>query len=271
MRIYLEEASGGEGGEGGGGGGDQSNAEAVANAVSNGEANFNFAEGVVGQGPTPEWFKTDKYKTVSDQAKAYVDLESKFGAFTGAPDEYAFTISDELKEKGVELSADDPMIKSFTELAKESNMSQEIANKLVNMFIEDEFAKGQGSEEAETARIADEMKLLGDNAENRVKNIALWAAANMDPESAKGLEDLTTTAAGIKAVESLIAKSRNSEMVNHDMTGTGHVDMAEITKLQFEKDDNGNRRMATDPVFRKMVQAKLAQALPGDSRITIGA
>jgi hypothetical protein len=46
--------------------------------------------------------------------------------------------------------------------------------------------------------------------------------------------------------------------------------MAEIQKLQFELDDNNNRRMATDPAFRKMVQEKMAQALPGDNIITVG-
>ena len=33
----------------------------------------------------PEWYKADKYKSVAEQAKAYTELEKKFGGFTGAP------------------------------------------------------------------------------------------------------------------------------------------------------------------------------------------
>lgn len=44
-----------------------------------------LAEGVQGTGKRPEWFKGDKYGSVADQAKAYVDLEKRFGSFNGAP------------------------------------------------------------------------------------------------------------------------------------------------------------------------------------------
>ena len=43
-----------------------------------------MSEDVKGEGDAPEWFKSSKYKTVADQAKAYAGLESKLGAFTGA-------------------------------------------------------------------------------------------------------------------------------------------------------------------------------------------
>lgn len=44
-----------------------------------------MAEDIKGEGDAPEWFKSNKYKTVADQAKAYASLESKLGAFTGSP------------------------------------------------------------------------------------------------------------------------------------------------------------------------------------------
>ena len=49
------------------------------------EATFLFADGVVGEGETPDWFKSSKYKTVSAQAEAFSELDGKFGSFTGAP------------------------------------------------------------------------------------------------------------------------------------------------------------------------------------------
>lgn len=261
MRIlnnYLDDDPGAGGGGAGTGGDD---GKGVADALAARPDNV------------PEKFWNEESKTVNHEAvlTSYTELEGKFGAFTGAPEAYAFTISDELKEKGVELKDDDPMVKAFTEMAKESNMSQAMANKLVNMFIENEFASGQAFDEAETTRVADEMKLLGDNAETRVKNLGLWATANMDAEAAKGLQDITTTAAGVKAVEALIGMTRNAAITDDDLTGTGHIDMAEIQELQFAKDENGNRKMATDPAYRKMVQDKIAQALPGDNRTIVGA
>lgn len=241
--------------------------QAVADAVA---STWSLAEGIGGEGDAPDWFKSDKYATVSDQAKGYKELEGKLGSFTGAPEAYEFTLSEELTTNGVELASDDPLIASFTEMAKESNMSQDMANKLVNMFVESEYAKGQEGGEAEQSRQADEMKLLGDNAIQRVNNIDNWAKANLSPEQAEGLADAATTAAGVMALEALIAKSRNAPMVTDGTANVDSISQEEIHSLQFALDDNGNRKMATDPEYRKMVRQKMEQAMPGENIITVG-
>jgi hypothetical protein len=48
------------------------------------------------------------------------------------------------------------------------------------------------------------------------------------------------------------------------------VSRAELEKLQFAKDEFGNRRMSSDPEYRKMVQAKMSEAYPGENIITVG-
>ena len=247
--------------------GDTSDQQTVADMAPDA---WSYAENISGEGEAPEWFKADKYSTVSDQAKAYKDLEGKFGAFTGAPESYEFALSEQLTEKGIELDGESPLITQFTEMAKESNMSQDMANKLVNMFVESQHADGLAGEDAEEARVTEQMGLLGDSAQQRVDNISNWAKANLTPEQVEGLADATTTAAGVQAVEALIAKSRNTSMQTNDINPASAVDMAEIQKLQFALDDNGNRKMAVDPAYRKMVQDKLAQALPGENIITVG-
>lgn len=246
---------------------DDGDQQAVADMAP---AAWSLAENINGTGDAPDWFKSDKYSTVSDQAKAYTELEGKFGSFTGAPEAYEFALSEQLTEKGIELDGEDPLITSFTELAKDANMSQDMANKLVNMFVESQHADGLAGEDAENDRITEQMGLLGDNAQQRVDNISNWAKANLTPEQVEGLEDATTTAAGVQAVEALIAKSRNAPMQTNDINPASAVDMDELQKLQFAVDDNGNRRMAVDPVYRKMVQEKFAQALPGENIITVG-
>jgi len=244
-----------------------SDQEAVADMAP---AAWSLAENVSGEGAAPDWFKTDKYSTVSDQAKAYKDLEGKFGAFTGAPEKYEFALSEQLTEKGVTLDAESPLIASFTEMAKDSNMSQDVANQLVNMFVESQHADGLVSEEAETARVAEEMGKLGDDATQRVSNIENWAKANLTPEQVEGLADAATTAAGVQAIEALIAKSRAAPMVGDGVVDSSTVDLAEVQKMQFELDDNGNRRIQTDPEFRKKFDELMARAHPGENIITVG-
>ncbi len=236
-----------------------SDADVVANAIERPEN-------------VPEKFWNNETKAVNNDAvlESYNQLSSKFGAFTGAPESYEFSLSEDLTSNGVELSGDDPLIASFSELAKESNMSGEMANKLVNMFVESQYADSIASGEAETARVAEEMGKLGDNAQQRVSNIENWAKANLTPEQVEGLQDAATTAAGVQAIEALIAKSKNAPMQTQDASPVNQVNMAELQALQFAKDDNGNRRMATDPEYRKMVQEKFAQSMPGENIITVG-
>ena len=232
---------------------------------------WSYAEGVGGEGDAPEWFKSDKYKSVSDQAKAYTELEGRFGAFTGAPESYEFSLSEQLTEAGVELASDDPLIAQFTEMAKEANMSQDMANKLVNMFVESEYAKSGASEEAETARIAEEMAKLGDNAQQRVSNIENWAKANLTPEQVEGLTEMATTAASVTAIEALIAKSKNAPMQTTDVNPVGSgKSLDELNALKFARDENGNLKAQVDPEYRKMVSAEFERAFPGENIITVG-
>jgi len=235
------------------------NAQAVADAIERPEN-------------VPEKFWDNETKSVKHDSvlESYNNLESRFGAFTGAPEAYEFSLSEELAEKGINLDLENPLITKFQEMAKESNMSQDMANQLVNMFVEGQYADVLGAQEAEESRVAEEMSKLGDNAQQRLSNIENWARANLNKEQAEGLAEMATTAASVQAIEALIAKSRNAPMNNEEMNNVSQISQQEIQALQFAKDDNGNRRMATDPEYRKMVQEKMAQAFPGENIQTVG-
>lgn len=205
-----------------------------------------------------------------DVLKSYNELSGKFGSFTGAPDTYEFSLSEELTEKGVTLDAESPLIANFQELAKESGMNQDMANKLVNMFVEGQYADSQSGEEAETQRVADEMALLGDNAQARVDNISKWANANMDPSFIEGIEAAAYTADSVKAIEALIALTRNAPVVNNDAVESSGITEGELKDLQFAEDEFGNRKM-NDPAYRKMFDAKARQFWgDGENIITVG-
>lgn len=49
------------------------------------EGEYFLSDGIKGTGDVPEWYIADKYKSVSEQAKAYTELEKKFGGFKGSP------------------------------------------------------------------------------------------------------------------------------------------------------------------------------------------
>ena len=106
-------------------GGEVDNAQVVADAIERPEK-------------VPEKFWNNDTKTTNNDAvlESYNQLSSKFGAFTGAPEAYEFALSEQLTEAGITLDGESPLIANFTEMAKEANMSSEMANKLVNMFVE---------------------------------------------------------------------------------------------------------------------------------------
>lgn len=205
-------------------------------------------------------FVLDKYRAegrteaeaMQLQAQSYSELQSKFGSFTGAPEEYEAVISEELTEAGVELVADDPMLEKAFELGKELNMSQEGMSKLINMYAEIQLAENKAYEEQR----AENMKQLGNNAAARIEGINKWIDANLDNETAQGLRGIATTAEGIKAIEQLISKTKSAPVAPQDSTPVPSVTPQEVQAMQFAKDEHGNRKINTDPEFKKEYQRK---------------
>jgi len=84
----------------------------------------------------PERLLANKYKNSEELEKGYLNLQSKhdstFGGFTGAPDgDYEYAAND---ETNFTLDPDSDLTKSFNELARNSNMSQECYKNCIDMF-----------------------------------------------------------------------------------------------------------------------------------------
>lgn len=214
----------------------------------------------------PDWLQ-GKYVTegksqeesIAEQAKAYNELSGKFGSFTGAPDEYAeIVLSDELKEMGVEISNDDPMLLAAQEFAKKSNMSQQGLNDMVELYAMQQVAEQKANDEYK----AEQMKTLGPNANSRIENIQQWGSKNLDSETMAGLEQMATSAESVKAIEALIAMTRNSSVDINNATSNTGASAEDVSSMQFEKDAHGNRRINTDPEFKARYQ-KLRNAVYG--------
>lgn len=245
-RVFREEAADDGAADGGAGGTqEQSNDDGQQTP---------HVEGQQQEAERPEWL-LDKYATdgktvdeaTAEQAKAYKELSGKFGAFTGAPEEYAeVALSDELKEMGIEISADDPMLEAAKEFAKESNMSQEGFNGMVNLYAMQQVAE----QKAQAEYKEQQLKALGPNANSRIENIQQWANKNLDPETIQGLEQIATSAESVKAIERLISMTRSAPMDADGSNNNAGATAEDVRSMQFEKDEHGNRRIATDPEFK---------------------
>lgn len=239
-----------------------SDEQAVAQAVSEGQAE------------SPEWL-LPKYATedrnqeeaISEQAKAYVELQKQFGSFTGAPEDYEISLSEELADKGIQIAEDDSMLEAFKERAKEMGINQEGFNGLVNLYAEQQLAEQMAMEDHK----AEEMKQLGANADRRIQNINDWGRANLDEETFAGLEEAATSAAAVKAIEALISKTRNAPVAQKDAPAAPSVTMDDIRKEQFRTDEHGNRLMQTSKEHRAKVQ-RMYEQLVGteENRVIVG-
>lgn len=187
---------------------------AEAAADPNGGKAWLLTDGVMGAGEKPAWFKTEKYKTVSAQAEAYVGLEKRFGAFTGAPKNekgeiaYGFT-----PPEGVQFNAAAPLMQTFNKWAAENQLSQDGYSQVLGQLIQ--------YHESLQPQMADVKSSVGDNVDGRIANTAAWAKANLGAEGYALLRDATSLtgvpeakriAATFKLAEALIGKTSQARL-----------------------------------------------------------
>jgi hypothetical protein len=190
---------------------------------------------------------------VDDALKSYSELEKRFGSFTGAPEEYAVGLSEELTEQGVSINKDDPMMESALEFAKNSNMSQEGFNNMIELYAVNQLAMAKAEQEAMQADIAS----LGDNADRRINSLDQWANKNMPADLAEGFKDMAVSSQAIKAMEQMVSMTRAAPVQANDASASPSITREEVSQMQFAKDEHGNRKISVDPAFRKEYERKL--------------
>ncbi len=196
-----------------------------------------------GDGVRPDWFKGDKYKTVTDQAKAYSEVEKKLGAFKGAPEKYDLAIAD---YPDLKFSDEDPLIKDFIESAKANGVSQEYVTELLGVYAQ---ALTQGVPDPDA-----EMKKIGVNAEQDLQILSQWAGNVLSQEEFGVFKNLVTTADAFRVFDKL----RNAG-VAPEVTETNKNNAFE-SKEQVLAMIN-DPRYDQDEAFRAEVRAKLSRAM----------
>lgn len=268
--------SGGAPGAGAGQGNGQGAAGAGAGAGA-GSTAWNWAEGVVGTGERPAWFKGDKYKSVSEQAAALPGLEAKLGAaaaFFGAPEggRYAApTIAAELKDK-FQLDPESGLFKAFSDFAAKKGLSQAGFDELANLYAGVVVAEG----EAEEASLADALGKLGANVAQRIDAVRTYVTAQVGAEGFAALDAaLGTNVAAFQAFEKLIAQQANDPRLAAAGGSTGlGFSRADIEKAQFEVYADGplkgQRKYDHDAAHRTKVDDMWRKLFPGEGHQFMG-
>jgi hypothetical protein len=197
----------------------------------------------------PEFYKADKYKTLQDQAQAYVHAEKKLGAFTGAPEgDYAVTLPDTVVG---EIDTENPLFKSFTTWAKGSQLNQEGYTQLLGMLVQYEASMAPDLKAAQAS--------LGENAAARIQSVAQWSAANLSKEQYEMFRQATAghdAAAVFQVIEAAIAKTRQVAIPppGADGVGAGVTAQGLIEAERAKKDlKTGALLYFTDPAHRARV------------------
>jgi hypothetical protein len=202
-----------------------------------------MSEDIKGEGDAPEWFKSNKYKTVADQAKAYAGLESKLGAFTGAPEDgYKVELPEGID---AEIDAEDPMLVNFNEWAAEAGLSQEKHTELMGIYV-------NGLLESQPA-IDDEIKRMGKDAPQRINDYTSWARANFDESEFATIQGLATTAEGFNVLEKMRGMLRETVVSAPD-----NVKSVDNTTKEALYDLIKDPKYQESPEFRKDVEKKFA-------------
>lgn len=208
-----------------------------------GENEYFLAEGIKGIGETPEWYKSDKYQSVAEQAKAYTELEKKFGGFKGSPkDGYVVP-------EGVEQ--DDALLVELTEFAKDTNMSQEAYGRAWELLTAQEQAVEEVNAEQEMAK-------LGENATQRLKNVEGFLKNNLDADTYTQVQDLVTTAESVQLIEAIVKATVPAKLPIEGGEHPQGLTWADVEAEMFKKHENGQFLRSVDPNHERKVQQMLA-------------
>lgn len=214
------------------------------------EAKWYLSEGVAGEGEAPDWFKADKYKSAIDQAKAYPELEKRFGAFTGAPKDGVYKLNPP-EGLAVEFDTEHQLFQDLNAWAKDSQLSQKAYDDVVGML-----ARYEASVQPDMGEIK---KQLGENADARISSVAQWAKSNLsdgDYEAFRDAQTQANAASVFKAFEAVIAKTRQVQLpkAGEDVPGLKPGGLEAVEAMRNKRNEKGERLYDIDPKHREEVE-----------------
>lgn len=189
-------------------------------------------ENMKGDGERPAWLKS-KYKSVEAQAKAYDELEKRFGGLSGAPEAYNYEGTD-IESIGLEPTSD--VTKNFESIAKQLNLNQESFTKIFNYFANEVAPAISEGENISAVNVEKERAKLGSEGMKRAQQVRGWLENKLSESDFKAIKGTIVTADAVNAYYNLINKVTAGILPTlPNMDGPKNVSPAEL-KTQFQKD-----------------------------------
>lgn len=208
------------------------------------EGEYFLSENIKGVGDMPEWYKADKYKSVAEQAKAYTELEKKFGGFTGAPKDGYKPV------EGVE--SDDALWEQLVEFGNNTNMSQSALNQAWELLTAQEQAVQEVSFDEEISK-------LGPNADERITTVEQLMRNNLEPELYEKHREVVTSAAVIEFIEDFAKSLRPAQLPIDGYVQPGGITWPDIEAEMYKKHENGQLLRAVDRNHEAKIQRMMKE------------
>lgn len=207
------------------------------------EGEYFLSDGVKGVGEKPEWYNSDKFKSVSEQAKGHSELHKAFGSFTGAPKD-GYTLPE-----GIE--SEDALAAEYIKLATDMNMNQDGFDKGLKLL------QSQSDVNEEVTREAEMLK-LGDNADRRIQN--LDAALKHKLGDAYGaVSEMVVDANSIMLAESLIKAYAPMKLPIEGGEHPQGITWSDIEVEMNKKDENGRLLRSSDQAHNAKVERMMKE------------
>ena len=179
----------------------------------------------------PEWFP-EKFKTPEAFAESYSNLEKKFHQ---KEEDLRATWDAELQEKAFEnrpktaddyelpesidkaLGADNKLLGWWSKFSWDNGLSQEEFNDGIEIF-KNEYLGEQVS-------IDDEIKKLGDNGQERVQAVELWANKFFPENLMPAVVRLAESSEGIEAMEMIMESLKGNQSIDSESANKLDEDM----------------------------------------------
>lgn len=213
----------------------------VTATVELGENEVWYADGIKGE--KPDWFKADKYKTVADQAKAYVDAEKRLGGFKGAPESY------EMPEmEGIEFAPDDALVQTYTEWAKSKNMDQESFNEGLELLA-------SYVEQSDAIDRQVEISKLGPNAGQMIQQAGQFLQNHFEGEDLQRAQDALTTADSVWLVNKMIGATAPPKLPSEGGHNPDGLTADTLRAMANKTTESGQLLRSVDPNYDRQVRA----------------
>jgi hypothetical protein len=138
----------------------------------------------------------------------------------------------------------EPMYSTFMEIGKKHGMNNE-------MFTETVLAISQLQKEQAEARMQQELKSLGNNADYRLQNLSDWAQSRLGQDEFDVFKGMMTSARSVEVFEKIMKQSMGTKIADESkVVASQTLSKDKLKEMQFALDEHGNRRM-NDPEYRK--------------------